>query len=467
MPDRTTRAVTLVLGLLCGCTALAPGDELPPGSDASDGAAADGDGADVRAEASTLDASRDADGSADSGEAVDAADAADATAPDSSDGSAHAPEGGCDATCGCADAASAGFSGWYRLPALSVPQGGSIAGAADGASGLALFAVDASGHVVATHASMPSGSSSWSPWAPASTATRAFAAGAALTAVPGATGGVDVYGVDSSGAVVMLPASAPGAWVAVGSGAPAFPAQQVAVVPRDATHLSVVALSGGTAYVCDGDGTPSGFSAWSSAPAPGVALDAKATSVTAIAHTPTLLDVLALEADERVESVSRDYGSGAGVWQPWKTLGDPINNFPPGSIVSPVSRLPDQVDLFLVGTDQGVWTNFRNDHLFGGAWYGWYAVPGAAAQPGTRVVALAQTMPSRVDLFVVTPSGAVSTSTYLPSVSNDWSPWLPPSGDCGGPAGVTQMTAFYGAGMTTVVAVDAQGAEWAAHRAGP
>jgi hypothetical protein len=231
----------------------------------------------------------------------------------------------------------------------------------------------------------------------------------------------------------------------------------VAVAARDETHVAVLAVANGVVYATEGDGTAAGFSAWAPAGSPSMSF----SSVTALAHNASVVDALAFTpSNDHVYDVSRTYDAGSADWSPWLRIGDPINRFPDASLVSAASRLVQQVDVFVVGSDQRVWTNFRKDDENDGGWFGWYSVcDGAEALQKSRIVALAQTATQRLHLFFLMADGGVAGCPYDPN-ANSWTLWQPLVGGCDGPQGVTGAEAFYGGQGAVVTAVDAHGGAW-------
>ena len=379
--------------------------------------------------------------------------------------------------CDEGDAATVGFDPWYTLPIALGDAGATvtfgvasnIAVVAPTAQSLALFTIDGSGNLLTSAAQAPFNAAAWTAWTIlASSGT--VSSGTPVTALQRAPGEVDIYAVAADGAIVMLPGvlavqpdAAPAAWVPVGSGAPGFAAQTVAAVASGASSVQVVAIGNdGNVWECDGDGTPAGFSAW-------IGLSANAQlpwlgAVTAITHgsPPGVLDAFAVGGqDFRIYDAKLDEGDDAG-WEPWSPIGDPITTFPKGSVAS-ASRLSVQIDIFVVGNDDGVWSNLRNDDEFGGVWYGWYSLGGQVAT-GAQITALAQTSPSRIDVFVPAASGEIVSDWWTPTTG--WSQWQPLSAGCGrSPMDARQAEALYdGVGGTEVFAIDSNGVAWGAQR---
>ena len=68
--------------------------------------------------------------------------------------------------------------------------------------------------------------------------------------------------------------------------------------------------------------------------------------------------------------------------------------------VAAVSRAPDNLDLFVIGFDNRVWTTFWNDQ---GGWNAdWFAIPGQVMfDHDKQQVAAVSRAPGNLDLFVI------------------------------------------------------------------
>jgi len=103
--------------------------------------------------------------------------------------------------------------------------------------------------------------------------------------------------------------------------------------------------------------------------------------------------------------------SGTGGWNPIGGF------FPPGCPITSVTRMPGQLDLFVIGNDGVVYTSWWTEgHLWSGV-NGWRNI-GGPFPPGARVAAVART-PNNLDLFVCGNDGRVYTSWW--TSTSDWS----------------------------------------------
>lgn len=96
-------------------------------------------------------------------------------------------------------------------------------------------------------------------------------------------------------------------------------------------------------------------------------------------------------------------------WNPWTRID---NQFVPGGFggVSAVSRNPSQIDLFCLGTENGVWSTWWNPTA---GWQNWYRIDSGfqVFSSITRVASIART-PSHIDLFVVRDDGGIYSTFW-------------------------------------------------------
>lgn len=132
---------------------------------------------------------------------------------------------------------------------------------------------------------------------------------------------------------------------------------------------------------------------------PGEAVfDCDRQQVAAVARTPANLDLFVIGADNRVWTT---FWSEAGGWNTdWFPLpGDAVFNRATQKIAA-VSRAPGNLDLFVIGFDNRVWSTFWTDLL---GWHGdWFPLPGKAVfDHQTQQIAAVARTPLNLDLFVI------------------------------------------------------------------
>ena len=136
-------------------------------------------------------------------------------------------------------------------------------------------------------------------------------------------------------------------------------------------------------------------------------------AVSAVARTPNNLDLFAVGNDGGVYST---YWDASGGWGEWFRIG--TAGFPSGNAVSAVARTPNNLDLFAVGNDGGVYSTYWDAS---GGWGEWFRIGTAGFPSGNAVSAVART-PNNLDLFAVGNDGGVH-STYW-DASGGWGEWF-------------------------------------------
>src|SRR5258707_1146304 len=119
---------------------------------------------------------------------------------------------------------------------------------------------------------------------------------------------------------------------------------------------------------------------------------APGSSISAIASFPQHLDVFAVGTDQGIYSTWWDITTG---WANWFNVSG--GAAAPGSSISAIARSPNHLDVFAVGTDQGIYSTWWD---IATGWANWFNVSGGAAAPGTSISAIARN-PNHIDLFAV------------------------------------------------------------------
>ncbi|WP_057176780.1 hypothetical protein [Paraburkholderia caribensis] len=138
--------------------------------------------------------------------------------------------------------------------------------------------------------------------------------------------------------------------------------------------------------------------------------------VAAVARTPNNLDLFVVGNDGVVYTSWLAPGADwSGLGNKWRPIG---GVFPAGAPIAAVGRRPDNLDLFVVGNDGLVYTSWLAP---GADWSGlgnkWRAI-GGVFPVGAPIAAVAR-RPDNLDLFVVGTDGLVYTSWLAPGA--DWS----------------------------------------------
>lgn len=187
------------------------------------------------------------------------------------------------------------------------------------------------------------------------------------------------------------------------------------VVSRSADKLDV--------FVCDGSGNtltaawePAMVSWWEGwwgllggRAAPGA-------PVTVVSRRPDFLDVFVVGTDGRAYTCAWAPGQG---WRGWWRIGSAV--FPQGAMINAVVRSQDHLDIFATDTAGRVITAAW-EPAFTDGWHGWWEIRGGRARPGAPVTAVSRNT-NKLDVFVVGTDGGCWTAAWEPSFSDGWHGW--------------------------------------------
>jgi hypothetical protein len=139
------------------------------------------------------------------------------------------------------------------------------------------------------------------------------------------------------------------------------------------------------------------------------------TSVGAVSRGLDQLDIFVVGPDRQVHSAAWGPQTNSE-WAGWWQILD--GKFPPGAPVSAVSCTTDEIDIFVVGTDGGVysaawgpWTDYE--------WGGWWRILDGLASPGSLVSAVSR-KEDQIDIFGIGTDGFVYTAGWSPSQWGGW-----------------------------------------------
>ena len=145
---------------------------------------------------------------------------------------------------------------------------------------------------------------------------------------------------------------------------------------------------------------------------------------TLISRVPGLQDAFAVDASGGVYSNWKNSAVDGGAWHAWLPIGAPANTAPPGAHVAAVSRLPNKLDLFVVDNNGGVYSNWWSSDADSGQWHAWFRIGGVTDffPAGAPVSAVARGS-SHLNLFVAGYDG-VYTNWWDANVDGAvWHAW--------------------------------------------
>jgi hypothetical protein len=140
--------------------------------------------------------------------------------------------------------------------------------------------------------------------------------------------------------------------------------------------------------------------------------------VHAVSRSADKLDIFVIGTDNRVYSAAwqPEFADGWHGW--WQLLGGVAA---PGAHVTAVSRSADKLDIFVVGTDGGVYTAAWEPD-FADGWHGWWRIGAVVAPQGAAVTAVARST-DKLDIFVTDVNGAVMSAAWEPDFADGWHGW--------------------------------------------
>ena len=129
--------------------------------------------------------------------------------------------------------------------------------------------------------------------------------------------------------------------------------------------------------------------------------------ITAVARNPDHLDLFVTGTDGGIYSIYWDDTSGwAGSWFRIKE-----GIAKPGSLVTAVARDPDHLDLFVTGTDGGIYSIYWDA---ASSWASsWFRIRDGVAELGSPITAVARN-PDHLDLFVTGTNGGIYSTYWGP-----------------------------------------------------
>ncbi|HEX7312955.1 MAG TPA: C1 family peptidase [Pyrinomonadaceae bacterium] len=195
----------------------------------------------------------------------------------------------------------------------------------------------------------------------------------------------------------------------------------VSAVSRDPNKLDIFVVSNdGGVYTAAWDQNVSNaqWRGWWRVPG----LNAKPGSqVACVARDPNKLDIFVAGNDGKVYTAAWDQNVSNGQWRGWWNI--QTGNIPVGGTITAVSRAANKLDIFIVSNDGGIYTAAWDQNVSNAQWRGWWRVLGGVAAPGSAVAAVARD-PNKLDIFVVGTDGGIYTAAWDQNVSNaQWRGW--------------------------------------------
>ncbi len=145
------------------------------------------------------------------------------------------------------------------------------------------------------------------------------------------------------------------------------------------------------------------------------------SGVTAVSRDPNKLDVFVIGTDGGIWTAARDQNVDSGKWRGWWRILNGVARA--GGGVTAVSRDPNKLDVFVIGTDGGIWTAAWDQNVDSGKWRGWWRILNGVAGAGSGVTAVSRD-PNKLDVFVIGTDGGIWTAAWDQNVdSGKWRGW--------------------------------------------
>ena len=307
-----------------------------------------------------------------------------------------------------------GWEGWWGILNFETAPGTSVFAVSRAPNYLDIFAVGTD-HGVYTAAWAP-GDTTWKGWWRVGNLT--VAPGTSVFGISRSLNHLDIFAVGSDQGIYTAawePDFTDGwhGWWRIQNGS-AAPGTTIFGVSRDTDYLDIFAI--GTdygIYTASWEPSFSGWKGWTrilNLPA------APGTSVTGVSRSAGYMDIFAVGADQGIYTAA--WAPGDTAWQGWWRIQN--GSAGPNSSVFGVSRAPNFLDIFVVGTDKGLYTAAW-EPAFTKGWQGWWRIQNGSGAPGTSVLPVSRSL-NQLDVFAVGTDKGIYTAAWQPSFTG-WHGW--------------------------------------------
>ena len=145
---------------------------------------------------------------------------------------------------------------------------------------------------------------------------------------------------------------------------------------------------------------------------------ARGAPVHAVARSQDKLDAFVIGTDNHVYTAAWE-PAFTDWWRGWWEINGGVAA--PGAPVTVVSRNTDKLDIFVVGTDNRVWTAAWEPG-FTDWWHGWWPIGNILVPSGSAVHAVSRSV-DKLDIFVTDINGVIQTAAWEPSFTDGWHGW--------------------------------------------
>jgi hypothetical protein len=215
-------------------------------------------------------------------------------------------------------------------------------------------------------------------------------------------------------------------WWGLNGGA-AAPGAHITAVSRNTDKLDVfvVGTDGGIYTAAWEPGFTDWWHGWWRI---GVLIAPQGAQIGAVSRSADKLDIFVTDINGAIQTAAWEPGNADG-WHGWWPLNG--GRAAPGAAVTAVSRAPDQLDVFVTGTDGRIYTAAWEPG-FTDWWHGWWRIGDAVAPQGAPVGAVSRST-DKLDIFVTDVAGAIRTAAWEPGNADGWHGWWALNGGVAAP----------------------------------
>jgi hypothetical protein len=186
----------------------------------------------------------------------------------------------------------------------------------------------------------------------------------------------------------------------------------ITAVARSPTRLDVFAAASDGRTMTDWWDQQSGWAGWLQIPGGAASPGGTGSPVTAVARTPGHLDVFTVGTDNHVYTAWWDASDG---WSAWGRIGSLLCR--PGSSVNVVARSADRLDLFTTASNGRTMSTHWDSST---GWASWFQVQGGVSATAAPVTVIARN-PTHMDIFTVGADNRVNTAWW--DSQSGWHAW--------------------------------------------
>ena len=145
------------------------------------------------------------------------------------------------------------------------------------------------------------------------------------------------------------------------------------------------------------------------------------SQVTCVSRDANKLDIFVSGNDGKTYTAAWDANVDSGKWRGWWNI--LTGRTPVGGTITAVSRKPNQLDVFIVSNDGGIYTAAWSATVNNGQWAGWWRIGNLTAKPGSQVTCVSRDA-NKLDIFVSGNDGKIYTAAWDANVdSGKWRGW--------------------------------------------